>query len=217
MGYRSRTTPSLVSYKLFYVRMPQLVNQICKNPQRAKNQSSATAIICSQLCTTKPLFCYTCLFIPGQRPRRFDEDEIDPPVLQLKPKDLGWCRSLDHLQKLMFSSSEGTRHICLYVPFITQHTKLCWKKKIETLRGRVIIVHSFSFINLELNLGVYSFTKGKIRAFSGIPEWSTEKGLCVCTYVCVCVCVCVCVLTLCLQLPGVYTHTQTHTWPLVIC
>lgn len=108
--------------------MPQLVNQICKNPQRAKDQSSATAIICSQLCTTEPLFCYTCSFIPGQCLRRFDEVEIDPPVPQLKPEYLGWCHSLDQLQKLMLSS-EGMRHICLYVPFIIQYTKLCLKKK----------------------------------------------------------------------------------------
>lgn len=182
--------------------MPQLVNQICKNPQRAKDQSSATAIICSQLCTTGPLFCYTCSFIPGQCLRRFDEVEIDPPVPQLKPEYLGWCHSLDQLQKLMLSS-EGMRHICLYVPFIIQYTKLCLKKKIETLKGRVIIVHSFSFINLELNLGVYSLTMGKIKAFSGISEWSTEKGQCVC--------MCTCVYSLCVCSTQEFILTHKHT------
>lgn len=101
-------------------------------------------------------------FTPEQNPMRFDEGEIDPVVLQLKPKYLCWCSSLDHVQKAI-SISERMSHICSYVQFLFYISNPMGKKKWRHLIDGVIILHNFSFINFGLNLEVYSLTKGKIR------------------------------------------------------
>ena len=70
-------------------------------------------------------------FTPEQNPMRFDEGEIDPVVLQLKPKYLCWCSSLDHVQKAI-SISERMSHICSYVQFLFYISNPMGKKKMET-------------------------------------------------------------------------------------
>lgn len=150
-------------------------------------------------CTTKPLFCPTCPFTPGQCPKRFGGSGLGTWSilhLQLSLANQGiWADAIfwTTCKKLCLSHQEGwVTHV--YVSHVSLSTLNHTRQKGETPNQWDNYIQNFSIVNLEIefrgpltNVSVHIYQneiilyKGNSMGFfRSISMIHREDPLCVC-------------------------------------